>query len=125
MIHNAKDVLLSANPGTLPNVGEALMDWFQPLVLSKVKKSVVNGELYEKVTSYPFMGVVQPFTAQNLEMAPSGQRKWKWYTIHCFPSLILEPDDEFKFKGNDYRVMSKSDWTEYGYIEYHVIQDYA
>lgn len=124
-ILNARDVLLSANPGTLPNVQDAMTSWFQVLTFTKIKKEIVNFQLVETSESTTFCGVRQPFTAQQLSMKPDGQRNWKWETIHAFPNLILKPDDVIVFSGCVYRVMQKTDYKEYGYIEYQIVQDYT
>lgn len=124
-IQNGKDISLSANPGTLPNVQDAMLDWFQSLTFTSIVKTVVNFNLVETRTSTTFQGVKQPFTAQQLVLKPEGQRNWKWFTVHAFPSLILAPDEVITFDdGVSYRVKEKLDYKEYGYVEYHLIQDY-
>lgn len=125
MIHNAKDTLLTANPGTLPNVQDAMADWFQQLSFTTIVKTVVNFEVVETLTTVAFYGVRQPFTAQQLMMKPEGQREWKWETIHAYPDLILRPDDIITFESVSYRVMEKLDWKEYGYVQYNIVQNYT
>lgn len=111
--------------GTIPNVSGALNDWFQKLTFSVVTKAVVNSVVTETLTTTVSKGVWQPFSPQQLLLKPEGQRAWKWFTVHALPSLILSPDDVFVFKTVRYRVMQKLDWKEYGYVEYHIIQDYT
>jgi hypothetical protein len=125
MIRNASSIPLSANPGTLPDVSGALADWFQPLTFTQIVKTVVNYQAVETETSTTFMGVRQPFSAQQLLMRPEGQRKWKWETIHAYPDLTLDVDDIITFSGVKYRVMQKSNWAEYGYVEYAIVEDYT
>lgn len=121
---NAKNVPLSANPGTLPNVAEALFSWFQPLFFTYMDKKTVNFQLVETPTIFNFQGVRQPFSPQQLKMKPEGQRQWKWETVHAYPTLVLAPDDIITFANVNYRVMEKLDWKEYGYVEYHIVQDF-
>jgi hypothetical protein len=123
-IHNASDTLLTANPGTLPNVQEAMASWFQTLTFTKIVKTVVNFNAVEVRTNFAFQGVRQPFTSQQLMMKPEGQRKWKWEMIHAYPDLVLQPDEIIIFNGLNYRVMQKYDYTEYGYVQYDIVQDY-
>lgn len=125
MIQNGKDTLLTANPGTLPNMQNAIADWFQTMTFQKVVKTTVNFVLVEALTTFSAMGVRQPFTPQQLLMKPIGQRQWKWETLHCYPDLILDPDEIVLFLGTKYRVMQKLDWKEYGYLEYHLVEDYT
>lgn len=123
-IKNAKNTSLSANPGTLPNMQSTLANWFQKLVFTRVIKETINFKVQETRIDYHFMGVRQPFGPQKLDMKPEGQRKWKWETVHAYPDLVLEPDEIIYFRDVPYRVMEKYDWTEYGYVEYHLVQDY-
>lgn len=125
MIKNAKDVPLRSNPGTLPNVSDAMANWFQRTTFTRVNKTVTNFSNIETPVSYYFMGVVQPFTAQQLQMKPEGQRQWKWFTIHAWPDLILEPDDVIKIDSTNYRIMYKWDYKEYGYVKYDCVEDYT
>lgn len=124
-IFNASSVLLNQNPGTLPNVSRALLNWFQPLNFVTIVKTVVNFAVVETLTTVNFLGVRQPFTPQMLLMKPEGERQWKWETIHALPGLILSPDDIITFLGVNYRVMQKLDWKEYGYVQYDIVQDYT
>jgi hypothetical protein len=123
-IKNASSVLLTQNPGTLPSVQDAMLDWFQNLTFTRIVKTTINFNVVETPTSYSFQGVRQPFTAQQLVMKPEGQRQWKWETIHAFPNLVLNPDEIIGFAGQNYRVMRKSDFSEYGYVLYEIVQDY-
>jgi hypothetical protein len=124
MIKNGKDYPLSSNPGTLPDMQGAMLSWFQRLTFTKVVKTVVNHEVEEETTTFEFTGVRQPMSPQQLEMKPEGQRAWKWEMIHAFPDLILKPDEIIVFESVPYRVMKKSDFKEYGYILYEIVEDY-
>lgn len=124
-ISNAKDTLLSANPGTLPNVSGAMRGWFQPLTFTSIVKSVVNHQLVEVETEVAGFGVRVPFSPQQFKLVPEGQRAWKWEAVYTLPSLILNPDDKMVFGGTTYRVMSKQDFKEYGYVLYSIAQDYT
>lgn len=123
-IINAADTLLTASPGTLPNVSGALLDWLQPMTFKVITKTVQRGDIIETATVYAGMGVRQPMKPQMLRMKPEGQRKWKWETFHTLPGTVLIPDDVIDFAGVRFRIMEKLDWTEYGYLEYHLVQDY-
>lgn len=124
-ITNAKDMRLFDNPGTLPDMSSALLDWFQPMIFTQIVKVVENFVVTETPTDVSFQGVMQPFSDQQVRMKPEGQRTWKWYMLHAEPGLLLNPDDTTKYKGIQYRVLFKRDWKEYGYVEYHLVQDYS
>lgn len=124
MIKNASSIPLSANSGTLPNMQGAMLNWFQPMVATTIVKTVVAYKVVETLTNTNFQGVIQPFTPQMLEMKPEGQRSWIWKTLHCFPDLTLVPDEKATIQGVEYRIMQRLNYTEYGYLEYHLVEDY-
>lgn len=124
MISDAKNTSLFANSGTLPNVQDAMANWFQLLSFYKVQKKVVNFLVEETLEEYTFQGVKQPLSPQKLSLKPEGQRAWIWITIHAYPDLILKPDEIIQFGTTKYRVMEKLNWKEYGYVEYHAVEDY-
>lgn len=125
-IWNAKDVSLANNPGTLPNMADTIANWFQLLTFKQVVKKTINFQTVETASPLEFQGVVQPFTSQQLAMKPEGQRAWKWFTIHAWPTLILKPDDVIiNQAGTQFRVMEKLDFKEYGYVRYEMIEDYS
>lgn len=128
-LQNGRDVLLSQNSGTLPNMSSTLLDYFQPLTFVKIVKTVVNYQLVETKQVSICQGVIQPYNAKQLEMRPTGQRAWSWFTIHTNVNLPLFPDDIVTqvdvINGNvNYRIMQKREYEKYGYYEYQVIQDY-
>lgn len=124
-IQNANAVLLSANSGTLPDMGDALLNYFQPMTFTQIVKSVVNYQDVETPTNTQFLGVWQPFSAQKLMMKPEGERKWKWFTVHTQIQLPLEPDDVVYYLTVQYRVMEKFDYSLYNFYEYHLANDYT
>ena len=105
-------------------MGEVLPSWFQPLTFDLVTKTVVDYEVQEVRQTIQTQGVRQPMSAKQLEIKPEGQRAWQWETIHCLPDVKLKVDDIVIFDGVRYRVMQKWDWSEYGYLEYHIHQAY-
>lgn len=125
IIVNAKDTLLTQNPGTLPNMSDALFSYFQPMVFTTIVKTVVNFNVVETPTDVNFLGVWQPFSAQQLAMKPIGQRAWSWFMLHASPGLVLVPDEVVNYLGVQYRVMDQSDYRAYGYVEYHLTDDYT
>lgn len=108
----------------LPQMGEVIVSWFQPMTFDLVTKGIQDYDLAESLTTIQTQGVRQPFSVQQLAIKPEGQRAWKWETLHCLPDVKLNPDDIVIFNQVKYRVMEKLDYSEYGYLEYHIIQDY-
>jgi len=104
---------------------EAFSGLYQRLTFTKVTKTVVDFEVVETEDPRFAMGVRQPLSAQKLMMKPEGQRSWKWEMIHSTPELVLSVDEVIVFGRTRYRVMEKFDWKEYGYVEYHIVQDFT
>lgn len=125
ILKNAKNIPLNQNSGTLPNMSDVLTNWFQKMKFIVISKETVNFKIVEKETPINFEGVWQPFSPQQLSQKPAGQRDWKWFTVHAHTSLDLRPDEIISYIGTRYRVMARMDWKEYGYIEYHLIEDYV
>lgn len=124
MIFNAKDRPLNCNPGTLPNLSGALLNWFQRMTFTKVTKTVVDFQVVEQEDEYTALGVRLPMQPQQVVIKPEGQRSWRWEVVFATPDLILNPDEIIRFGSVKYRVMGKLDWKEYGYLEYHISQDF-
>lgn len=124
-LHNAKDVPLSSNPGTLPNMADSVANWFQLLVFEKVIKSIVNFQVVETTTPINFQGFVETNPKRTLVMATNGQRLWKVKTLFCWPTVQLAPDDVVIYEGVQYRIGATIDFKQYGYISYEILQDYV
>lgn len=125
VILNAKDILLNASTGTVPNVSDAMLDWFQPMTFGVVTTTVQNFQSVQVQTDFSFMGVIQPLTERQLMLKPEGQRAWSWFLLHADISLRLEVDSVVNYLGKQYRVMSNKDWSLYGYLEYHLVTDWT
>jgi hypothetical protein len=109
----------------LPSVQCTIVGWFRPLVLGRITKLIVEGEVRESAAELRCRGVIQPFDDRKLRIKPEGERSWNWQMLHTTPDVKLRNDEEFRIKGVPYRVMSNSDWSEYGYITYELVQDYT
>lgn len=124
MITNASNTPLDVATGTVPNVGGALTDWFQPMEFTTIVKQTVGFQVVEVPTSVPFRGVIQPLKARELLMKPEGQRAWTWYQLHATPDLKLKVDDIVTYRGVPTRVMALKAYDIYGYIEYELVQNW-
>lgn len=125
LIFNAKDLPLNQKSGLIPDVSNALKNWFQQMTFTLVNKSVSGFQAYETAVSQTFRGVFQPFSPKRLEIKPIGERNWSWFTVHSDTTLELNTDDCIEYLGKQYRVMEVFDFKLYGYFEYHMIEDFT
>lgn len=124
-IHNAAQVPLSGNPGTLPNMSDDVANWFQLLVFEKLVKTTTNFVVVEMTTPIQFQGVIfTPTTGRRLVMATNGQRLWKAKQVITWPGVLLAPDDVVTYEGIQYRVMVTGDFKQYGFASYDLCEDY-
>lgn len=124
-IQNGANTPLNAQSGSLPQMGGALISWFQPMVFSVVTKQTVGFQVVETMTDVSFRGVIQPAKSRALMMKPEGQQAWTYYTVHADPSLKLNVDDVIRYLTKQYRVLELKDYTQYQYVEYNLVEDYT
>lgn len=124
-IANGANTPLGFAAGTVPDVSGAMTDYYQPLVFTLVQKNTVGFQVVETPTNINFQGVIQPFTERQLFLKPEGQRAWTWILLHAQPVLTLKVDDVVLWNGIQTRVMSRKDFALYGYVEYHLVQNWS
>lgn len=124
-IPNACNRPINFGQGTVPDVSGALKDYFQPTTFTILVKSVVAFQNVETPTNVTFQGTIQPFTERQLLLKPEGQRAWTWFLLHADPVLTLKVDDVVYWNSKQTRVMSRKDFAMYGYVEYHLVQDWT
>jgi hypothetical protein len=125
MIKNAKDISLNQNTGTLPDVSAALLNWLQPMQVKQITKKNVNFSVVETVVLINFEGVVENQSPEQIMYKPEGQRSWKWVAIWTLATITLNVDDIVTSLGKTYRIKNKSDWYQYGYINYEAVEDWT
>lgn len=124
-IANGKNTPINVKTGTVPDVGGAMRNWFQPMIFSQVVKETVGFQVVETENEIAFRGVIQPLNGRKLMLKPEGQRAWTWLWLHADPSLTLEVDSVVSYLGVQTRVMSQKDYRLYGYVEYELVQDWT
>lgn len=124
-ISNAANRPLFAKSGTTPDVSGALQDYYQNLVFEPLTKTVTGFQVVENTIPIEFRGVIQPFNQRQLLLKPEGQRAWTWFMLHSDPVLTLNVDDIVLWNGKQTRVMARQDNALYGFIVYHLVQDWT
>jgi hypothetical protein len=109
----------------LPNVANAVAGYCLPITVKRLTKTLVNGDLVETEDVQSGRGAIQPFTASQLMIKPEGQRTWVWEALYVVSGVDLSLDDVVTIFDRDFRVMSKRDFTLYGYIKYELVEGYT
>lgn len=122
MITNAKDRPI--NEPVLLGMDSALRGLYRNIKYFAVEKKVQDFLVTETLTGVNFRGVIQPLKPAALMMKPEGQRGWKWFTIHAGIGVVFKNDDVIYIGNIRYRIMELFDWSIYGFVEYHMVQDY-
>lgn len=124
-IANGANTPINVRTGTVPDVSGALNDWFQPMVFTPIVKDVDAFQLVETPDPISFRGILQPFTKRQLLLKPEGERAWTWLTLHAEAQLTLQVDDVVDYLGKQTRVMARTNYSLYGFVEYELIQDWT
>lgn len=120
-IFNAKSLSVADAVSPVPTMRSTLLGWFRQLELVKVVKKTVGVRTVEVEVPLPALGVWQPLSAEELNLKKEGERSWRWFSITASTDLVLLTDDIIARSGVRYRVMGKWDYTDEGFVTYHVI----
>ena len=117
--------MFNVNP-KLPNMSNTIKPWFLDITLEVVERVMVGADWEERTTKIiNTKGVVQPPTPRDLKLMPLGAWAWNWLTLHCLPDVDIDTNQFVKYDGIVYKVMSKKDWSKYGYIKYTLLEAYT
>ena len=117
---------LSNNTG-LPNMSQTIQSWFQNITFNVVTRGLTNdGDgvdwIPESVQTIKTQGVVRPPSDKDLKILPEGTWAWEWLQIHCLPDVHLETNQYVEYENKRYKVMTKKDWSKYGYVRYTLLE---
>lgn len=96
------------------DLSPAFDDWEQPYTLKTVTKSTVDFVETTVVKGDPRVAVFQPTNKTNLNADTLDWSRDHW-TLHS--ALDIKKGQYVEYKGRDYKVVERSDWSEYGYYE--------
>lgn len=108
----------------LPYMGNAVMAWMQTMTCKVITQIQEDYATVEKSQDREFRGVRVPLKAQQLDKKPEGQRAWRWEALYATVEFNLAVNDVIVLRGTRYRVDAKLDYSEYGYYEYHICEDF-
>jgi len=108
----------------IPKIQFALNGWESPITMIKVTQSIVDYVTVETKESISFKGVIQPLTAEALQVKPLEQRSWEWLMIHTRINIELQTNDLIEYEGKQYKVMFEKNYSLNNYYEYHLVKNY-
>jgi len=123
-IINACRKSISELSSGLPDVGASVMEVLQPVVATYIQKQQIAGYTQEILIEINTKVSIQSMSPATLKMMPEGQRGWDYNTVFALSNLNLKLDEVFTIKGKNYRILGKTDWKEFGFIEYNTVEDY-
>lgn len=105
-----------------PDVSSALMNWTRSTQMAVVKKAAVDYEVQETITDLVwFDAMLVPMKPQEVDRKPENERIWKWWTMITKKDLqidtVLQDPSCLRF-----RVQSKEDWSQAGFIQYGLVE---
>lgn len=123
MINYAGKNPLNNTNSALPNMANTITSWFLNITFEVVDRSLDGADWVETVIStINTKGVVQPPRDRDLTILPEGTWAWEWLMIHCLPDVQLNTNQYIIYDGTLYKVMSKKDFSKYGYVRYTILQ---
>lgn len=110
---------------TLPRPQLGINMWSQNSRAKVVHQFVdENGNVQNQNCYFEFDGVIQPLDPEEIKVKDEGQWSWDWYWFHTKSDVQLKTNDIVMYKGHEYKIMAKKDYSDYGHIEYHCIKDW-
>lgn len=111
--------------GGLPQLDIGLSGWEVEVKANFITQEYVDGKITDISNIQVIKGVLQPLKTEDVNIKPEGQRNWIWQQLHVkktYPKLRNEQIVEINDK--NYKIMAQKDYTQYGYVEYHLVEDY-
>lgn len=125
MLYNARNTLLNNRNSALPNMSNTIQKWFLNITFQEVIRTQNGADWEESLGQvYNTRGVVQPPRDEDLKIYPIGCWSWQWLMMHTLPEVQLTTNQYIKYDGVTYKVMSKKDWSKYGYVRYILLEAY-
>lgn len=109
----------------MPQMSAAFAGWKSRLTFEKITQTVVDGWVQQHVTTITINGVWQPQSPEDIKLKPEGQWSWSWFMLHIEGTdNSFQTNDRFIFRGVQYKVMAKRDYTLNNYVQLELIEDF-
>lgn len=118
--------MMNVNPA-LPNMSEVIKSWFLDITFEIVEREIGDSvdPVINVVKTINTRGVVRPPNDKDLKLLPEGAWAWEWLQIHCLPDVELDTNQFVRYDEKTYKVMSKKDWSKYGYMRYTLLEAFT
>lgn len=123
MISSAGKTNLNQQTGSLPDVSQSLKNWFQPMTLVLLKKEFISYRIESTETRIETKGVIQPI-GEDLKIMETGERSFPLYKLHIEPDVLMNVGDRVIYLDIKYKVLSRRDYRQYGFLEYDLVEDF-
>ncbi len=135
-LSNAKDLSLPDNTSGQPQIGQALLDWFRPMVIGVVTQTPqdggdsaeierLDGTVKEVVREIRTSGCLNLGKGAKLDIQPGGNRAWQNAMLWTTPEFNQPANTLIIVAGVRYRVFKPYDYSANGFVQYELTQDYA
>lgn len=98
----------------LPDMSDTLTEWEQAVILKTAVRTTVDFEPSVVITPENIRAVVQPATPEQLS-ALDIDISLKYRLFHS--KVLISMGQYVEFQGVNYKVVTPSDWTDYGFSE--------
>lgn len=98
----------------LPNISDALPEWEQSVIIKTVAITTVNFVPTETVTQRTQKCVIQPTKPTEINI-DTIDYKLRYITAHSRSTINV--GEYITYNSQDYKVILKSNWNDYGYYE--------
>ena len=124
-IINGKDLPFGQSLAGIPDVSEAVIQYFQPVTIGIINSIQINGRTQTIIEKYIKTRGVRIANDNKVVITRTGERYFATESVYFLGEVILKIDDIFLFNKIQYRVLAIKNWSEYGYNKYSVVQDYT
>jgi hypothetical protein len=93
-------------------------DFVQDFTVIRYTRSMVNGRVVDTSGSFPAVGSIQPSSGATLRLLPEAERLGSFITVvtqtKLQPLTTTNAPDVVQWHGNNFRVRTVNDWSDYG-----------
>lgn len=99
----------------LPDVSDALEEWVSDYTVKTLTRTTVDFEPVDVVTPRTVQAMVQPADPQRLQTLAGLDWSLKYVTVHSLDAVAV--GEYIEYRGEDYKLVSTTDWSDYGYYK--------